>query len=354
MKEALFYEKLGDGNVRCALCPHNCVIAEGKSGFCGVRKNTDGILETLVYGKVSSVAIDPIEKKPLFNFNPGSSVFSMGTLGCNMHCQHCQNWEISHAVLAQSLIGDKAFEIDAPKMTEFVSPETAVSLALARDCDGIAWTYNEPTVWFEYTLDSAKIAKEAGLYTAYVTNGYINEEPLKMIAPYLDAFRVDIKSFRDDFYKNVAQVPSKDPVLKSAKYAKIDCGIHVEAVTNIIPGMNDSDGELKEIASWINNELGSETPWHVTRFYPHHNYASLPATPIETLERAHEIGESAGLKYVYVGNVFGHQGENTYCPKCANIVIERQGYDIVRFDMNDDNLCNFCEEKISIKWNRPL
>ncbi len=352
MHEAMFYKKMPDGRVKCSLCPHNCTIPEGKTGFCGVRANTGGILESLVYGKVSSMAVDPIEKKPLFHFNPSSLVMSFGTLGCTMHCGHCQNWEISHVILAESFDKNKVYEISQPRATEFISPEKAVDLALANDCDGIAWTYNEPTVWFEYTLDTAKLAKASGLYTVYVTNGYINQEPLEMIAPYLDAFRVDIKGFNNEFYRKVAKIPDFKPILDATIIAKKNLNMHVEIVTNIIPGENDDEEQLRGIARWIKTHLGAETPWHVTRFHPHLEFSETQATPVETLEAAHDIGIEEGLQFVYLGNVPGHEYESTYCPKCSNLIIERQGYEVVNFDIDDDNKCNFCSQLIDIKWNR--
>jgi len=341
MSKALFYEKLDSGKVKCTLCPHFCVIPEGKVGFCGVRTNKDGELDSLVYGKVSAAAVDPIEKKPLFHFKPSSLVFSLGTLGCNMHCGHCQNWEISHVILAESFKEGKVYEIPKEKPTEYISPERAVEMAIQYDCEGIAWTYNEPTVWFEYTLDCARLAKEKGLYTVYVTNGYINPEPLDMIGPYLDAYRVDLKGFSNDFYKKVAKVPDFKPVLDSAVRAKKKWDMHVEIVTNIIPTMNDDDEQLNGISRWIKESLGENTPWHVTRFTPCLEYAKLNVTPEETLEKAYEIGKKNGLKHVYVGNVFGHQLENTYCPKCGNLIIEREGFDVVSFNI-ENGKCIYC------------
>lgn len=348
MKEALFYEKLDGGKVKCTLCPHYCVLVDGKVGFCGVRKNNEGVLETLIYGKVSSMAADPIEKKPLYNFKPATLVFSMGTLGCNMHCGHCQNWEISHVILAQAFDSEKMFAISNERQTEYVSPEDAVQMALDNDCEGMAWTYNEPTIWFEYTLDCAKIAKQKGLYTVYVTNGYINPEPLDMIAPYLDAYRVDLKGFTNDFYKKVAKVPSFEPVLESSIRAKKKWGMHVEIVTNIIPTLNDDEKQLTDIAVWIKENLGKETPWHVTKFTPCLEYKDLSTTPEETLEIAHDIGKKAGLEYVYIGNVYGHQYENTYCPNCASLIIERQGFEVVNMDI-ESGKCPYCLRELSIR-----
>ena len=339
MNEALFYKKLDGQKVQCLLCPHNCVILTQEAGFCGARINEEGVLKSLVYGQVSSLAIDPIEKKPLFNFYPGSLVYSMGTLGCNMRCSHCQNWQISHVIAA-----DKT----SSRVTEYVSPETAVENALKNDCEGIAFTYNEPTIWFEYTLDTAKLAKENGLYTVYVTNGYINPEPLDAIGPYLDAFRVDIKGFGDEFYREVAKVPSIAPVLESAVRAKKKWNMHVEAVTNIIPGKNDDPVMLRKIAHWIKDGLGKETPWHVTRFMPCLEFLDIQATPLETLEMAQEIGLQEGLEYVYLGNVASHPGESTYCPNCGEMIIERSGFNLMTYEIKSGK-CRYCGYNIYIK-----
>ena len=339
MKEALFYKRLDNKKVRCVLCPHNCLIEDGKTGRCGARLNTSGSLMSLVYGQVSSEAVDPVEKKPLFHFYPGSLVYSLGTLGCNMRCSHCQNWQISHAVPGTE---------EPHRTTMYLSPEAAVEKALQNDCEGIAFTYNEPTVWFEYTLDVSKLAKKNGLYTVYVTNGYINPEPLDLIAPYLDAFRVDIKGCDDKFYREVAKVPSIKPVLESASRAKKKLGLHVEAVTNLIPGKNDDPNELRSLAGWIRDELGKDTPWHVTRFMPCLEFSNLAATPAATLELAQEIGLQEGLEHVYIGNLPMHPGANTYCPSCGEVIIERSGHSLVRYELQSGN-CRFCRKTIPVR-----
>ncbi len=339
MKEALFYKKLDNLQVECLLCPHNCLIADGKAGRCGARLNTSGSLMSLVYGQVSSEAVDPIEKKPLFHFYPGSLVYSLGTLGCNMRCSHCQNWQISRARIGAE---------ETVRATRYLSPQGAVKNALNSECEGIAFTYNEPTVWFEYTLDVSRLAKESGLYTVYVTNGYINIEPLDLIAPYLDAFRVDIKALDDVFYSEVAGVPSVKPVLESALRAKNKWSMHVEAVTNIIPGKNDDPGALRGLARWVRKELGKDTPWHVTRFLPCLELSGLPSTPVETLEMAQEIGLQEGLEYVYIGNVPLHSGANTYCPGCGELIIERGGLVLARYELERGN-CRFCGKKVVVR-----
>ena len=318
-----------------------------KSGYCGVRKNENSILYTLIYGKVSSVNLDPIEKKPLFHFHPGSMCLSLGTLGCNMRCIHCQNWEIAHVVLVEGLHEKKVYNLLSEDRTEVIPPEKAVEMALEAGAEGIAWTYNEPTIWFEYTYDCAKLAKANGLYTVYVSNGYITPEALDTIGPYLDAFRVDIKGFTKDFYQKLARVSNFETILEATKRAKEKWNMHVEIITLIIPGWNDDEKQLRDIAMWIKNNLGENTPWHVTRFVPYLELKDIHVTPIETLEKARKIGLDTGLKYVYIGNVPGNTGENTYCPKCKHLLIERVGYETEIKGLNE-NKCDFCGETIPV------
>lgn len=292
MKEALFYKKLDNNSVQCELCPWNCKISSGNFGYCGVRQNIDGKLYTLIYNVVSSIANDPIEKKPLYHFHPGTKVLSVGTFGCNMRCGHCQNWQIAHV----NLRSDKV-------KGEEITPQMLVDLCKKYGSPGIAWTYNEPAIWFEYAYEGAKLAQKNNLYTVWVTNGYVNIPPLDMIGPYLDAFRVDIKGFTNESYRKLAKIKDFKPILEAAIHAKKKWNMHVECITNVIPTLNDDEKQLSDIAQWIKNELGTETPWHVTRFFPYLDYAHLYPTPIETLERARDIGIKAGLKYVYLGNV---------------------------------------------------
>lgn len=334
----MFYRQLPDQRVQCFLCPWNCKIAAGKVGVCGVRKNVDGKLYSLIYGKVSSIAVDPIEKKPLNHFYPGTKVLSLGTYGCNMRCGHCQNWQIAHVKL------DGEHDPGA----EFISPEQLVALAKEKRCRGIAWTYNEPIIWFEYALDGAKLAKAAGLYTVWVTNGYINPEALDMIGPYLDAYRVDVKGFSEEFYFKIAKIRDFKPVLDSAERARKKWNMHVEIITLVIPTMNDDDAQLKKIAGWIRDKLGPETPWHVTRFMPYLEFDQLPPTPVETLEKARQIGLDTGLKFVYIGNVPGHKGENTYCPKCRQLLIARVGYQTELIGVAGGQ-CKYCGEELNIR-----
>ncbi|WP_054841171.1 AmmeMemoRadiSam system radical SAM enzyme [Thermococcus peptonophilus] len=333
MREAMWWEPLENNRVRCKLCPPlNCIIDEGKRGSCKVRKNMGGKLYTLNYGKVSSIATDPpVEKKPLFHFWPGSCAFSIATVGCNMHCKHCQNWEISQA--------DESF----PYLHD-MTPEMIVTMAKKYGCESIAYTYNEPTIWYEFVLDTAKLAKKEGLYNLMITNGYINEEPFRELAPYIDAMNIDIKAFNDEFYMKIASVPSGEPSRKTAVIAKKEFGIHVELTYLIIPTLNDKEEEIRAFARWVVDELGDDTPVHFSRFFPHYKLLHLPPTPVETIETAYRVAKEEGLKFVYVGNVPpGHPDEHTYCPpKCGKPLIVRYGFEIVEYNVTDDGRCRFC------------
>lgn len=337
MREALLFEKLPDSRVQCHTCQWRCKIMPGKYGVCGMYQNRDGVLFNLNYGMASSIADDPIEKKPLFHFFPGSLAFSLGTLGCNFHCTHCQNWQISTA-------DNKTIQL----LCQEISPSEAIEMAKRYHCQGIAWTYNEPSVWFEYTLDSAKLAKNNNLYTVYVTNGYLSPEGLDMIGPYLDAWRVDIKGFSDNFYRDLAKVPNWKNILEVSKRAKNKWNMHVEVVTNIIPSMNDDDTQIEGIAQWMHDELGELTPWHVTRFYPQYQLMHLPPTPVETLEHAYNIGKKAGLKFIYAGNVPGHRSESTICYSCGNLIVERIGYQTRVVGLKGSK-CMFCGAELNFR-----
>ena len=285
---------------------------------------------SLIYGEVASLSINPIEKKPVFHFYPGSRWLSLGALGCNFRCPGCQNWELSHSR------GGPA---------SYMSAEDLVSLAKRYNCLGISWTFNEPTLWLEYTLDGARLCKEQGLYTNYVTNGYITEEALDAIGPYLDVYRVDIKGFSRGSYGRTAHIADFAPILKAVKRAKERWGMHVELVTNVTPGFNDSDEELRGIARWIRDELGPYTPWHITRFFPHLKLSHLDPTPLSTLERAGVIASEEGLFYVYLGNVPGHPGENTYCHHCGRLVIRRQVFDVMECHVKEGR-CGYCHTSL--------
>ena len=334
MHQAMLYEKLPGSRVQCNICQWHCRIGLEKNGVCRMYRNQDGTLYSMNYAQASSVAVDPIEKKPLFHFFPGSLAFSIGGWGCNFHCQDCQNWEISC--------------VDLPQTGRQLQPEEAVKLAKEYNCQGIAWTYNEPTVWFEYTLDSAKLAKENNLYTVYVTNGYITPEALDTIGPYLDAWRVDIKGFSDSFYRQLAKINHWRGILDVAKRAKDKWQMHIEVVTNILPTMNDDDQQLEGIARWIHDELGELTPWHVTRFYPHHYLADLPPTPVSTLEHAADIGKKAGLKFIYAGNVPGHGSESTACYSCGKTAVKRYGYQAEVTGLASSK-CRFCGAELNFR-----
>jgi pyruvate formate lyase activating enzyme len=330
----MLYETLPGGRVRCHVCQWRCLINPGKLGVCRMRMNRDGKIFAMNYAEISSVAPDHIEKKPLFHFFPGTYAFSLGSWGCNFHCKGCQNWEISCA--------------DIPRGSQQLLPEKEMELTTHYGCQGIAWTYNEPAIWLEYTLDSAKLAKENKLYTVYVTNGYATPEGLDAVGPWLDAWRVDVKGFADGFYRQLARIPHWRGILDVTRRAKEKWHMHVEVVTNVIPTMNDDEDQLTSIASWIRDNLGELTPWHVTRFHPLHEFTHLSATPLATLEKAYQIGRSAGLKFVYLGNVPGHEYENTVCYSCGNIVVHRIGYDTKVVGL-DGSKCKFCGAELNFR-----
>ncbi len=332
IKEGVLFDQLPNNMVRCNVCAHRCAIAEGKSGICGTRKNMNGKIHTLIYNTVSSEAVDPIEKKPLYHFLPGTFSYSLGTIGCNFRCQHCQNWNISQVKL------EEAF-------TKEIPPEEAVRRAVAAGCSSISWTYNEPAIWHEYTYDSAVLAKKAGLKTIYVTNGYITPEALRRMAPYLDAYRVDIKSFSDEFYKKICGARLAH-VLESTKLAK-ELGMHVETITLVIPGRNDSPEEITQIVKWVKENLGVDTPMHFTRFHPMYRMENVAPTPLDTIEKAHGIAKKEGIRFVYLGNVAGHKYENTYCPRCDALLIDRAGFRVGEVRVKDGK-CYRCGEGIPV------
>ncbi|MCK4365499.1 MAG: AmmeMemoRadiSam system radical SAM enzyme [Thermoplasmatales archaeon] len=331
-KEASFWNKIEDKKVQCNLCSHNCKIDESRTGVCGVRRNDEGKLYTLIYGSCSSMAADPIEKKPLYHFHPGTNAFSMGTVGCNFKCSHCQNNSISTADPQYSHVRE-------------LTPEEVVKLAEQYDCQGVSYTYNEPTIWHEFCYDSAKLVKKAGLYTCYVTNGYINEDPLRELSLVLDAMNIDVKAFNDDFYKKVCKARLK-PVLDTCELAK-ELGIHIELTYLVIPTCNDSFDEIRKFCGWIVEKLGSSTPVHFTRFHPDHNMMDIPATPMDTLLKIYDISKEAGVLFPYVGNVAHGDYENTVCPKCGHVCIERVGFSLNLSGLTDFN-CKNCGNVIPI------
>jgi pyruvate formate lyase activating enzyme len=325
-KEASFWQKIQDKKVQCNLCFHNCKINDGKLGICGVRKNENGKLFTLIYGSCSSIGADPIEKKPLYHFYPGTNAFSMGTVGCNFKCDHCQNYSISTAD-SKSLF-----------MQEF-TPEQIVELVKRYDCQGASYTYNEPTIWHEFCYDSAKLVKKAGFYTCYVSNGYIKEDPLRELSPVLDAMNIDIKSFNEDFYKKICKA-NLEPVLNTCILAK-ELKIHIELTYLVIPTINDSLDTLKNFCEWVINELDDNTPVHFSRFHPDYKLTNLPRTPMETLLNIYDTAKAIGIKYSFLGNVQSGDYENTFCPKCGNICIERSGFSI-KTDGFKNKKCTKC------------
>ena len=339
MTEARLYEKLDQNKVQCHLCAHRCTIAEGKRGICQVRENRDGTLYTLVYGQAISQAIDPVEKKPLFHFHPGSTAFSFATVGCNFRCAFCQNWQISQLAREEGRIcGHQA------------SPDYLASAASHYGCKSIAYTYTEPTVFFEYAYDTALKAARWGIKNIYVTNGYMTEEMLDAFGSHLHAANVDLKSFRDEFYHKTCGARLQ-PVLDTLKAMK-KRGIWVEITTLVVPGQNDSEEELQDIAQFVAQEVGVEVPWHVSRFHPDYQMQDgHHATPVSTLHRARELGQRAGLRYVYEGNipvlsgrdgVPSSEGENTLCYNCHNLLIQRYGFSVKKNVILPGSKCPFC------------
>jgi len=333
MKEALLYTKRNNKKVRCNLCAHRCIISSGKSGICKVRENVDGILYTKVYGRTIAQHIDPIEKKPLYHFYPGSTAYSVSTPGCNFRCLFCQNWDISQITSNDILeSGQKA------------TPEQIVQDTKQSNCKSIAYTYTEPTIFFEYTYDTARLAHEAGLKNLYITNGYMTPEMLEMINPYLDAVNIDLKSFRDDTYRKIIGARLQ-PVLDSLK--KINqMGIWLEVTSLIIPGINDDPKEIQDMADFVADELGKDVPWHISRFFPAYKMSEIPATPIKTLQMAKEAGLKAGLNYIYIGNVSSVGDADTKCPRCSYLLIERSGFGITKNNIKDGH-CPRCKTKIA-------
>ena len=305
MKEAAYWDRRDDGKAQCRLCPHGCVIADGRTGLCGARSNHSGVLISDIYEQVTSVAMDPIEKKPLYHFHPGTSILSLGTRGCNFACEFCQNWSISQAHAS----------------TSRVPSDAAVQMALREGSLGIAYTYNEPLIWFEYVLETARLARESGLVNVLVTNGYLEPEPFAELLPFIDGINMDLKSIRGDFYRRLCH-GTLEPVLRNAKTAAGQT--HLEVTTLVIPGHNDTDEEFEELSRWIADELGPHIPAHLSAYVPRHKLQA-PPTPPETLERAHGIFASR-LHHVYLGNVYARVGANTRCCQCGAELIVRQGY----------------------------
>ncbi|MEW6184503.1 MAG: AmmeMemoRadiSam system radical SAM enzyme [Thermodesulfobacteriota bacterium] len=321
MKEALLYDKREDRQVHCRVCNHHCLIKEGRRGICGVRENRQGILYSLVYGKPIAAHVDPIEKKPLFHFLPGSQSFSLATAGCNFRCRFCQNADISQVRDLQEIPGKE------------VAPEEIVTAALKAHCRSISYTYTEPTIFFEYARDIALLAETRGLKNVFVSNGYMSREVLETLHPHLHAVNVDLKAFQDTFYKQQCGA-RLEPVLETLRIMK-RLGIWVEVTTLIIPTLNDSKEELEALAKFIQEELGAETPWHISRFHPTFQLNDLPPTPVKTLQQAWEIGKAAGLRYVYTGNVPGDAAEKTYCHHCGHLLLDRFGFSVLKNNLKE-------------------
>lgn len=305
MKKAMFFQSLEDLKVQCQLCPNNCIISSGNVGLCRVRKNVDGVLYSLNYGKIVSLAIDPIEKKPLYHFYPGSESLSVATVGCNFHCRFCQNWEISQSNV---ILG------------EDMTPQDVVDMALEKGVKSISYTYTEPTIFFEFAYDTAKLAHRHGIKNVFVTNGFINPEPLKKIAPYLDAANIDVKSFRDVFYQKLCGVRGFSPVLDTIRLA-YGLGVYIELTNLLIPGWNTSSGQIRELCVWVFG-LDKRMPLHFSRYFPAYKMVVEP-TPVAVLEQAYGVAKKVGLDNVYVGNVVDGR-QDTYCPSCGELLIERK------------------------------
>ena len=331
MKEAMLYEKLEGRKVQCNLCNHRCTIGHSKRGICGVRENREGTLYSLVYDKIISRNSDPIEKKPLFHVLPGSRSLSIATIGCNFKCLHCQNSDISQMPRDQNQIIGRE-----------VHPEEIVSQALKEDCASISYTYTEPTVFFEYAYETSRLAHEKGIKNVFVTNGYMTEEALRMIRPYLDAANVDLKAFSDTFYKEICDA-RLEFVINTIKLMK-QMGLWIEITTLIIPTLNDGEEELRKIAAFIKS-VGKEIPWHVSAFYPTYRLLDRPRTSVKILRNARKVGIEAGLRYVYSGNIPGEEGENTSCYNCKKRLIHRYGYQIIETVVKD-GLCPDCGARI--------
>ncbi len=325
-EEARYWEALEGRKVRCKLCPRECLIAPGQRGFCRVRTNEGGILYTTGYGEVVSVAMDPIEKKPLYHFYPGMNILSLGPNGCNLACIFCQNWQIS--------------QTDVP--THYIPPRELVNLAFRHGSMGIAFTYSEPLIWFEYIIDVARIGRPRGIYTVLVTNGVINPRPLEDLLVWIDAMNVDLKSMNPDFYKKLCRGSYLETTLHTIKRAH-EAGIHVEVTNLIIPGHNDAPEEIKALVDWIYS-VSPDIPLHFSRFFPHYRLRNVPPTPIETLARAREVAMKR-MRYVYVGNVWNTEWNTTYCPTCGEALIIREGYSHPRIRLKNGT-CPKCGTRI--------
>lgn len=327
-----YQNTLTDSSIQCTICPRNCKLKEGQSGFCQIRKNIGGKVVMTSYGYNTGLAIDPIEKKPLYHFYPSSKVLSFGTLGCNMGCMFCQNWHMSKSK-------------EDPKKLNQSSPEKIVAIAKELGCKSVAFTYNDPVIFFEYAIDTAKLCRDAGIKTVAVTAGYINPEPRKEFFTYMDAANIDLKAFSEEFYKKNC-LAHLDPILDTIKYVKNETNCWLELTTLLIEGENDSDEELKRECEWIAEEIGVDTPLHFSAFHPDYKFMDKFPTKLSTLLRAYEIAKKAGLRYVYTGNVPDTKTSTTYCHGCLKPIIVRNGYKVTEFNLQNGH-CNFCGTKCS-------
>ncbi len=334
-KEALYWQKLEDKNVQCLLCPRKCIIFPSRRGYCGVRINRNGKLFTLGYNNPVAIAIDPIEKKPFFHVLPGTGALSIAVAGCNLRCVFCQNWNISQKKPDETI-------------NYHATPSDIIALAKKYNVPSVVFTYTEPTVFYEYMLDIAKLAKKEGLHVGMHTCGYINPRPLKSLLKYMDFVNVDLKGFSEEFYNKLGNGASLQPVLKTIKTIK-EAGVHLEITTLIIPTKNDSEKEIRMMCEWIRDNLGDDVPLHFSRFFPQFKLRNIPPTPIATLKRAYRIAKEVGLKYVYIGNVPGIEEESTFCPHCGRVLVRRSGYTILENNIVDGK-CKFCKEKIEGVW----
>lgn len=332
---AKYWQKVKENIVQCLLCPRKCTLNIGQRGICTVRINKDGQLYTLGYGNPVAIHIDPIEKKPFFHVVPGEPIFSLAVAGCNMRCIFCQNWQISQSK------PDETENYNLP-------PEEVVNKTIENNCRFIAYTYTEPTVFYEYMLDIAKLAKAKGIKNTMHSCGYINPEPLKELLKYMDAVNVDLKGFSEEFYAKIGLFAQLGPVLETLKIIK-QAGVWLEITNLLIPGVNDDPEKIKEMCIWIKENLGDDVPLHFSRFMPHYKLNNLDPTPIEKLREAYDIAKGVGLKYVYIGNVPGDPGENTYCPNCGKIIVRRIGFQILENNIKEDK-CKFCGYMIAGRW----
>ena len=332
--EALYYKKLPDREIECLLCPRSCKLGDKERGYCGVRENIGGIYYTLVYGKACTIAVDPIEKKPFFHFHPGSQAFSIAAAGCNVNCKFCQNWEISQ------VRPEQIDHIDLP-------PLSVANAAQKNECVMIAYTYSEPVVFYEYMYDTSLEARKFGIKNVVITGGHINPEPLEKLMKVVDAIKIDLKAFSQDFYTKYVRGELK-PVLDAIKIIA-KSKIWLEIVYLVIPSLNDSFKEIQTLCRWLLKEVGPDVPLHFSRFYPRYLMKNLPPTPITTMEKIRETSVTEGIHYVYIGNIPGHEGENTFCPNCQRRIIHRRGFQIRKIDLNQ-GLCKFCGHPIPGIW----